>query len=224
MKFGKLFLLTLAFMLGACSGTKHGSKSETEAVSKTTTTKSTTADAMAKEEKAQAIDWEKIGKPGPQHQMLAPLAGKWTTNAKFWTKPGTPAEITKGQSDLSWIFGGRFLKENYTGQFQGKPFTGMGLIGFDNVTGKFSSLWIDSMATGMMTSEGQADETGKKFVFFGHYADPITGEMKKTRMNLQIMGQNQRIVEMFERDTSTGQEWKTMEITYSRVGGKKAAK
>ena len=39
----------------------------------------------------------------------------------------------------------------------GMPFTGHGMRGYDNVSGKYWSTWNDSMSTGMMVSEGTCD-------------------------------------------------------------------
>ena len=42
----------------------------------------------------------------------------------------------------------------------GTPFTGHGMTGYDNVTGKYWSTWTDSMSTGIMVSEGSCDAEG----------------------------------------------------------------
>ena len=46
---------------------------------------------------------------------------------------------------------GRYIKVDVAGDMPGMgPFTGFGLTGFDNVSKKFVSTWVDNMGTGMM--------------------------------------------------------------------------
>ena len=52
---------------------------------------------------------------------------------------------------------GRVLIEEVTSSMMGMPFTGHGMTGYDNVTGKYWSTWTDSMSTGLMVSEGTCD-------------------------------------------------------------------
>lgn len=42
---------------------------------------------------------------------------------------------------------GRFVQETVTGAFMGAPFYGMGLTGYNNVTGEYESVWIDNHTT-----------------------------------------------------------------------------
>ncbi len=68
---------------------------------------------------------------------------------------------------------GRVMSEDFKGSMMGMPFTGHGMHGYDNVTGKHWSTWNDSMSTGLMVSEGTCDAKGA-CTFTGSWNDPIT--------------------------------------------------
>ena len=55
------------------------------------------------------------------------------------------------------ILGDRVMVEEVKSQMMGQPFTGHGMSGYDNVSDKYWATWIDSMSTGVMTSEGTCD-------------------------------------------------------------------
>lgn len=77
---------------------------------------------------------EAAGAPGAAHKALAPLAGEWTVEVKSWMTPGAPPMVTKGTAKATWIMDGRFLQEEFHGEMMGKPFHGMSLMGYDNMT------------------------------------------------------------------------------------------
>jgi len=61
-----------------------------------------------------------------------------------------------GTATRSMTLDGRVLVEDVSSSMMGSPFTGHGMMGYDNVTGKYWSTWNDSMSTGLMVSEGTA--------------------------------------------------------------------
>src|SRR5262245_18582400 len=124
---------------------------------------------------------EKLGKPGPDHKLLEPLVGEFTCQDKVYTAPGKPPLESKGTAARKWILGGRFLSERYEGEAFGKPFTGLGWIGFDNVKKKYTIAWVDSMSTSIMTSLGTYDMGTKTFTYTGEENSPFYGGKVKTR-------------------------------------------
>ena len=62
-----------------------------------------------------------------------------------------------GTATRSVALGGRVLVEEVDSSMMGMPFTGHGMMGFDNVSGKYWSTWNDSMSIGIMVSEGTCD-------------------------------------------------------------------
>ncbi len=97
----------------------------------------------------------------------------------------------------------------------GKPFNGMSLTGYDNMKQKYIAVWVDDMSTGMVMTEGSAENNGKAITFMGKMNCPATGEKDMPiRHVLRIVSPNKHVFEMY--DASKGTEAKTMEITYTR--------
>jgi hypothetical protein len=153
--------------------------------------------------------------PGAAHQALEPLVGDWQAEVKCWTAPDAPPTVTKGAAQSTWALKGRYVQQEFTGEFMGKPFHGIGFTGYDNVRQKYRSVWLDDMSTSMVTSEGEADPAGKVLTLGGSYACAMTGEKnKETKQVYRIVSRDKHIFEM--HDPSKGEHSKMLEITYTR--------
>jgi hypothetical protein len=153
--------------------------------------------------------------PGAAHKLLEPLIGDWNAEVKFWMAPDEPPTISKGTAKSTWTLKDRFVQQEFSGEFMGKPFRGIGFTGYDNVRQKYRSVWIDDMSTTMVTSEGDADTGGKVITFGGDYACAMTGEKhKESKQIYRILSRDKHIFEM--HDPARGDNSKTMEITYTR--------
>ena len=158
---------------------------------------------------------EVASSPGPAHQALEPLVGDWNAEVKMWMAPDAPPTITKGSAKSAWTLKGRFVRQEFNGEFMGKPFRGIGFTGYDNVRQTYRSVWIDDMSTTMVTSEGEADTGGKVITLRGHYACAMTGEKNKaTTQVYRIVSHDKHVFEM--HDPTKGDNSKMMEITYTR--------
>jgi len=170
---------------------------------------------MDEKQKAAMEAWQKASTPGPQHKQLAEMAGTWEVTIKSFEGGGEP-QVSTGKASRKMIMGGRYLKEDYKGTYMGQPFDGMGLTGFDNALKKFTTVWIDSMSTGVGVGSGEMDSTGKILTTSMTYSDPMTG--KATTMR-QILKRESKDLETFEiyGPGPDGREVKMMEMTYKRV-------
>lgn len=158
---------------------------------------------------------EAAGRVGAEHKALEPLVGNWTAEVKTWMVPGSAPAVTKATAKSAWIMDGRFVQEEFNGEFMGKPFRGMSLTGYDNTEKKYKSMWIDDMHTSMMTSEGQGENGNKVITLAGQYDCPLTGEKDLTmKQVIRIESRDKHVLEMY--DPSKGENSKTMEITYTR--------
>ena len=85
-------------------------------------------------------------------------------------------ESTEGTASFEPMFGGRVVKGTYTGVMWGQPFEGMSLDGYDNVTGKYWSVWLDNMGTQLYVTHGKMKEDGKTMVHKGTMMNPDGSE------------------------------------------------
>lgn len=167
------------------------------------------------EQDAMMAEMMKYANPGPMHTLLDPLVGKWKTVIKTWMGPGEPV-VSEGTCERMWLLGGRFLQSKVTGDFQGMPFEGMELLGYDMKKKEYTSVWIDNMGTMMSVgSGGQADQAGKVFTMTSTFDDPITGKPEPHKMVTKIVDNNSHTLSM--TGTNNGKDYTQMEITYTRI-------
>jgi Protein of unknown function (DUF1579) len=104
---------------------------------------------------------EAASTPGTAHQALDPLVGEWNVEVKTWMTPDAPPTVSTGTAKSTWTLKGRFVQQEFSGEFMGQPFHGISFTGYDNVREKYRSVWIDDMSTTIVVSEGDAENDGK---------------------------------------------------------------
>lgn len=158
----------------------------------------------------------KAGTPGEAHQKLDYFAGTWQATVKHWMEPGSEPHESSGTMTNTWVLGNRFLRQDYSGEgMGGGTFEGTGYFGFNNVTGKYEGLWIDSMSTGMMTEAGDCDESGTVWTMTGQAEFPTPGTIMTKRSVITVHDKNRHTLEMYFAGPD-GNEFKAMEIEYTR--------
>lgn len=200
----KFLAILLVTLLAACAGSTKTAPAPTTPAAHKDITPQQMQEAMAK---ASSI--------GPNHHKLNPLVGHYKVEAKFWMKPGTPPEVTTGTADFAWVLDGHYLAMNYVSSFQGQPYRGEGMFGYNNIAGQYQSTWADTMGTEIMMASGNFDKDGG-LVFNGEFKCPVTDNAMKTREVLRI-GTDQHVYEMYHPALDGSGEFKAMEITYERL-------
>jgi hypothetical protein len=166
--------------------------------------------------------WQELNALGPQHEEMAKAVGKYDTVSRMWMAPGAPPVESKGTAEFELILDGRYLRQKYhcpgidMGMGKPEPFEGIGLEGYDNFRKQYVSTWVDSMSTGILYMTGTCDETGNAITYTGKADDPMTGQKDKPfRMVVRKISDDKAVFEAYQR-TPEGQEFKTMEIEYTR--------
>jgi hypothetical protein len=148
--------------------------------------------------------------------MLKTMEGEWNATIKSQMDPSAPMTTEQASCTVTTLMDGRYSQEVATGSMMGAPFNGMGITGYDNVMGKFVSMWIDNMGTGIMKSEGTADASGKVITWSGVMSDPVTGKQTKERMVTTIVDNDHHTFEMYGTPPGGKKEMKMMTIEYTR--------
>jgi len=154
------------------------------------------------------------GMPGPEHKELAEAVGTWSFTSKHYMKPGGDPMTMKGTSVIKTIFNGRFMIEEFKGNFMGSPFEGMLLLGYSNIEEQFISLWIGSMNTEFSFASGTKNENGN-LQMSGMMTDVKTPQGRPFRHVSKNIDKNHFTVEMHDT-MPDGSEMLMMEINYTR--------
>jgi hypothetical protein len=157
--------------------------------------------------------YKKVGTPGEPHKLLAKLEGSWTTRTRGWLE-GKPAMESTGTCEQKLVLGGHYLQQDYTGDMMGMPFSGINLLGYNNYTKKYESVWLDSMSTAIYFFVGKGSRDGRTITQECSYVDPVRGPAV-WRSVTRVKDDNTLEFEMFITPEG-GKKEKMMEMTVAR--------
>lgn len=172
-----------------------------------------TSAAIAQDETAQKA-WMDYMTPGSMHKMMAMADGDWKTDMTFWMAPDAPPMTQAGNCTNKMILGGRYQESRHTSSFDGQPFEGIGLLGYDNAKKVFQSTWVDNMGSGIMYLEGKWDDATRSVTLTGKTTDPATGKEQLIREVFKWVDDNNQVMEMYMM--TDGKEFKSMELKLTR--------
>jgi hypothetical protein len=112
------------------------------------------------------------------------------------------------------ILGGRYQKSTHKSSMMGMETEGISLMGYDNATEEFTSIWIDNIGTGTSVARGRYDESTNSITLKGTMVDPMSKQEMDIREVLKFMDNDHHLLEMYV--VYNGQEIKSMEIEFIR--------
>lgn len=115
-------------------------------------------------------------RPGPEHDCLAPFAGRWKTAGQVLASASTPALEIAGIDEYEWMPGGFFLLHRVDVRIGGERVQALEIIGWDAERGSYFIRSFDSQgATGEMHASVGDDGTwtfaGDAQRFTGTFSD-----------------------------------------------------
>jgi hypothetical protein len=170
---------------------------------------------MSPAEQAMMQKYMEAATPGPEHQKLAKLAGKWKMQVTAWPMPGAPPEKSEGTAEFKPILGGRYVVQEVKATMAGQPFEGQGTMGFDNVTKERFSTWTDNMSTGLLVMRGKCPADAKKCTTRGQTSDAMAGKMVSFAGTTTMTDDNDFTFEL-RGPGPDGKQYKMIEIKYTR--------
>jgi hypothetical protein len=172
---------------------------------------------MSKEMQEQLAKMKEFGTPGAEHAILKTFEGNWNVSSRSWMKPGDKEQQSTGTSSMTWVLGGRFLRQDYKGDWGGQTFEGFGFVGYDKMKKEYVSVWLDNVSTSIFHSSGQYDAATKTIKDSGTFSCPMTGKKDEWfRAEWKIVSNDEHVYSMFMKDPE-GKEFKMMEMTYKRA-------
>jgi Protein of unknown function (DUF1579) len=152
--------------------------------------------------------------PGEGQTFLKQFVGDWTVAKAFYPRGGGEPSRATGECKQTMIHDGRFLQSDFVCGTGDTKTTGMGLIGFESSTGRFTSVWTDSRQTRMSFRQGQEKFDGMQIVLFGKGLGDEKQRESKTVTKLEDNGQ--KIVHRQYGTGADGQERLVMELVMIR--------
>ena len=157
------------------------------------------------------------GTPGANHERLTKDAGVWEGKNTMWMGPGSDPVKSDSKTTVTPMLDGRFVKLEMAGEMPGMgPYIGFAISGYDNVSKKFVSTWIDNHGTGLATGEGELSKDGKTLTWNYTFNCPITNKPALLRQIETVTGPGTKTLEMFGADPKTGKEYKMMVIELTK--------
>ncbi len=149
----------------------------------------------------------------PEHAELAKWVGDWSVKTEIWMAPGQPPMESTATATYTSLWDGRFLEQDFAGDFMGTKFTGQLLMGYDRIDKEFVSIWIDSGSAYMSVSRGAM----KDGVIRLEQNDPdwMTGKKTKTSMTVGWTDENTGVLTMLKPGPD-GKDAMSMRMTYTR--------
>src|SRR5438105_4244282 len=145
-------------------------------------------------------------KPGPENELLKQLVGTWDCTVKFGGMQ------SKGKAVYKEGPGGLWILSDFTGEFGGAPFKGHGIDGYDPAKKKYVGVWIDSMDTTPLVSEGAYDKGTKTLTMQGEAKGP-DGKPATHIMKTQWKDKDTLLFSMFMKGPD-GKDQPVMTIDY----------
>ena len=147
-------------------------------------------------------------KPGPEHALLKEADGAWDAVAK------SAGGESKGSLTCKVALNGLWLLEHFEGEVAGSKFEGRGATSYDPAKKKYVNVWIDSMSTSPMLSEGTYDKAKKTMTLVGNMPMP-DGKTMKATMTTVYKDANTKVFTM-KGAGPDGKDVEMVEITYKR--------
>lgn len=157
--------------------------------------------------------WQQANAKGEHHEHLKAFVGTFDVKVSMQMLPDTDVYESEGVSEGEWILDGRFVKSTFKGESFGMAFEGISITGYANATGKYQTVWLDSMGNSMQYAEGTC-RGGRVFTYTGTETDPMTRQTHEYRDVMTVHGHDRHMFERFYK-TPDG-EHRGIWIEYSR--------
>jgi hypothetical protein len=175
----------------------------------------TLAAEPSQERKDPQASFEPRSQPGAGQRFLDRFVGDWQVVKKFYPRSGDPA-VASGTCRQTMIHEGRFLKSDFVFEQDGKKTTGLGIIGFDTDTGKFTSFWTDSRSTRISIRQSEDKFNGAEIVMFSRSLDTTDKPPRRSKTVTRLEDDARRIVHRQYTISADGSERLVMELLMTR--------
>jgi hypothetical protein len=167
------------------------------------------------ENKRERSNFEPRSEPGAGQKFLKRFEGEWDVTKTIHRQTGEPTRTT-GRCRQTMIHDGRFLQSDFTFEQGGRKTTGMGLIGFEPESGKFTSFWTDSRQTRMSVRQSRDRFDGTQIVLYSRSLETDGPEARRSKTVSQLEDGDRKLIHRQYAIAPDGRERLFMELTMTR--------
>jgi hypothetical protein len=160
--------------------------------------------------------FEPRSNPGAGQKFLQQFVGDWAVVKTLHLRPGAEPIRMTGDCRQTMIHNGRFLQSDFVFQRDGTKATGLGLIGFEAETGKFTSVWTDSRSTRMSLRQSEEPFKGDEIVLHGRSLAADGKEARASRTVTRLEDNGKKIIHRQYVPGPDGKERLLMELVMTR--------
>jgi Protein of unknown function (DUF1579) len=153
--------------------------------------------------------------PGSGQKYLGKMVGNWDVSKVFYPREGEPVR-SSGECRHTMIQDGKFLQSEFVFQQGGRNSTGMGVIGFEPESGRFTSFWVDSRQTRMSARQSREPFDGVKLVLYSLALDPQAKDSRRSRTVTHFEDEGRKLIHRQYSLNSGGEERLMMELIMTR--------
>ena len=177
---------------------------------------------------AEIPNWIRRGLPGPHHEALQALAGRWQVEMGIYgtlgRDPKAPPITSNGMTTVrEWIGGGRYLQDTTEGEVGGHAYWRRGWLGHSNMDQAYEWVTVDSSNANMMIyRSARMPAPASRIELKGVFTDQgVTGERNSgrrlaMRTEIRIDSADRHVIELFFTPPG-GREVLATRQTYTRL-------
>jgi Protein of unknown function (DUF1579) len=182
-----------------------------------------TAAGSAQGPKDPQTTFEPRSSPGAGQKFLEKFTGDWSVTKTFYPRSGEPTRV-EGRCHQAMIHDGRFLQSDFVFEQGGKKSTGLGIIGFEPESGRFTSFWTDSRQTRMSVRQSRDRFDGRQIVLYSRSLDDDAKEARRSKTLSRLEEEGRKLVHRQYALGPGGEERLVMELLMTREVGRDSVK
>jgi hypothetical protein len=153
-----------------------------------------------------------LATPGAAHKELAKKVGVWADHYKMRMDPAGPWQEWDGTCEYKSVLGGRYVQQDVSASMMGMPYQAVQILGYDNMSGEYTSFWMDTMSTWSIVARGKKGADGK-IEMKGTMVEVAAS--RPFRMVIDDKSADETVIEMYDTIPPKG-DVLTMTITSKR--------
>ncbi|MGI9517778.1 MAG: DUF1579 domain-containing protein [Pirellulaceae bacterium] len=152
-----------------------------------------------------------------EHKILKQEEGDWDASITMYMGPAGPYDPpqTSPGKESNRMIGDFWIVSDFSGDFEGMPFTGLGQFGFDPAQQKYVGTWIDSFSPNATKMVGTYDAETRT-MSYDTIGVGMDGNPSKGKNVVVYESEDKRTMTMYAAAPGTDDMIKVMDIVYTR--------